>query len=94
MTQMTTEQKLTKKKKRPAQKLNGKRQPILAAAIYSRPEAAQVAGCAIITLIRAYSAGHLAGYRQGRLVKHSGQHLLDWLEAGGKTGWGRKGGEL
>jgi hypothetical protein len=91
VTDTATEQKLTTKKKRPARKLNGYRQPILATAIYSRPEAAQVAGCAIITLIRAYTAGHLMGYRQGRLVKHSGQHLLDWLEAGGKTGWGRRG---
>jgi hypothetical protein len=91
VTQTIAERKPTPKKKKPAPKLNGTRQPILATAIYSRPEAAQVAGCAIITLIRAYSAGHLAGYRQGRLIKHSGQHLLDWLEAGGKTGWGRRG---
>jgi hypothetical protein len=91
VTEISTEQKAAQKKKRPQRKLNGRRQPILPTAIYSRPEAAAVAGCSIITLIRAYNAGHLFGYRQGRLVKHAGQHLLDWLEAGGKTGW-RKGG--
>lgn len=90
MTEIITEKKTAAKKTKP-RKPDGRRQPILPTAIYSRPQAAAVAGCAVITLIRAYSAGHLIGYRQGRLIKHSGQHLLDWLEAGGKTGW-RKGG--
>lgn len=91
MAELATEQKTAERKRKTPRKLNSHRQPILPAAIYSRPEAATVAGCAVITLIRAYSAGHLAGYRQGRLIKHSGQHLLDWLEAGGRTGWGKGG---
>jgi hypothetical protein len=91
LTEISTEKKIARKKK-PPRKLNGIRQPILLTAIYSRPEAAQAVGCSIITLIRAYNAGHLSGYRQGRLVKHSGQHLLDWLESGGRTGWKRGGG--
>lgn len=80
-----TQKPITKKRK-PARKLNGRRQPILLTAIYDRRGAAIVADCSIITLIRAFDSGHLAGYRVGRRVKHSGQHLFDWLEAGGKTG--------
>lgn len=53
---------------------------------YPRPEAAKVVPCAVITLIRAFEAGHLSAYRVGRNVVHSGQQLIDWLEAGGKTG--------
>lgn len=52
---------------------------------YDRPEAALACGCAVISLIRAYDAGHLKAYRIGRRVVHSGMHLLAWLEAGGKT---------
>jgi hypothetical protein len=85
------QERKTARKTRPPRKFNGRRQPILPTAIYNRPAAALVADCSIITLIRAYSAGHLFGYRQGRYVKHSGQHLLDWLESGGLTGW-KKGG--
>lgn len=53
--------------------------------IYTRAESALVIGCAEITLIRARDAGHLAELRVGRNVLHSGQQLLDWLNAGGKT---------
>lgn len=53
---------------------------------YNRAEAAHAVGCAVITLIRAYESSHLKAYRIGRKVLHSGQHLIDWLEAGGKTG--------
>jgi hypothetical protein len=52
---------------------------------YPRREAALACGVAPITIIRAYEAGHLKFYRVGRRVIHSGQHLIDWLEAGGKT---------
>lgn len=57
---------------------------------YTREEAAKVVPCAQITLIRAYDNGFLSFYRVGRRILHSGQHLIDWLEAGGKTGHGRK----
>jgi hypothetical protein len=59
---------------------------------YRRPEAASAAGCSTITIIRAFSNGHLQGYRIGKLVIHSGAQLLAWLEAGGKTGV--KGGRV
>lgn len=52
---------------------------------YDRREAALACGCAVITLIRAYDAGHLKAYRVGRRVLHSGAHLLAWLESGGRT---------
>ena len=53
--------------------------------IYSRKESAYVLGLSQITLFRAFDSGHLQGYRAGRNVKHSGQQLLDWLQAGGRT---------
>jgi hypothetical protein len=80
---------ITKKRGR-SRKVNGRRPPILPTAIYSRSDAAYVLDCSEITLLRAYGAGHLSGYKQGRYVKHSGQHLMDWLEAGGKTGWSKQ----
>lgn len=88
MGEISAEQKPNPKKKKHAKKLNGHRPPIVADAIYPRPDAAIVADCAVITVVRAYLAGHLNGYRIGRHVKHSGRQLLDWLEAGGKTGNG------
>jgi len=67
--------------------------PIVINQIYGRTEAAIAVGCATITLIRAHESGNLKGYRIGRNVRHSGQHLIDWLESGGKTGWHKpKGG--
>lgn len=68
------------------------RPPLELNRLYPRSEAALVIGCATITLIRAYEAEHLKGYRVGRYIKHSGQHLIDWLEAGGKTGHSAKKG--
>jgi hypothetical protein len=85
MAEVIFEQK-TQKKRKLTRKLTGQRQPIDPAAIYNRRDAALVVGCAIITLIRAHNAGHLSGYRVGRYIKHSGRHLLDWFESGGRTG--------
>jgi hypothetical protein len=79
--------KKTKPKIPHAKRHSTKPQPINPAAIYSRRAAAQVLGRHEITLLRAYRAGHLKAYLQGRYVTHSGQHLIDWLESGGKTGW-------
>lgn len=86
MTEVTAEQQPAEKKKI-ARKSNGRRQPepIHPTAIYDRPSAARITDCSVFSLMRAYDAGHLSAYRVGRHVKHSGQHLLDWLEAGGKT---------
>lgn len=52
---------------------------------YNRREAALAVGCSVITLIRAYDSGHLKAYRVGRRILHSGAHLIEWMEAGGKT---------
>lgn len=52
---------------------------------YTRAEAALAVGVAPISLFRAFDAGHLNAFRVGRRVIHSGQQLLDWLAAGGKT---------
>ena len=92
MNEIATEQK-SRKRKRAPRKNNGRRQPIHPTAIYSRIEAASMVGCSAVTLIRAYAAGYLSGYRQGRLIKHSGKHLLDWLASGGRTGWRKGGGQ-
>lgn len=54
-------------------------------AIYTRIEAAQAARTSVSSLIRAYLHGCLQGYTVGNRVKHSGQQLLDWLQAGGRT---------
>lgn len=57
---------------------------------YTRSEAAFAVGCAAITLIRAYDAGHLRAYRVGRRILHSGAHLIEWLESGGRTSGERR----
>lgn len=54
--------------------------------IYNRKQAALACSVGEITLFRAYDSGNLKAYRVGSRVSHSGQHLLDWLEAGGRTG--------
>lgn len=59
--------------------------PLTPDRIYNIAEAAQAIGVSKMTLIRARDGGHLAELRAGRNVLHSGQQLLDWLEAGGKT---------
>jgi hypothetical protein len=55
------------------------------ARLHNRGEASLVVGVARITLIRAFNSGHLAGYRVGTRVLHTGQQLLDWLNSGGHT---------
>jgi len=87
LTQMAAEEKSQNPspKKRARKPTDRTKQAILPAAIYTRPEAAKAIGCSQITLIRAFDKDHLKGYRVGRHVRHSGQHLLDWLESGGKT---------
>lgn len=81
-----------RKSKTPVAKRHNIRRPgIVPTAIYSRNESAEILGCSWMTLMRAYLNGFLRGWPQGRYVKHSGQHLLDWMEAGGRTGHGGKG---
>jgi hypothetical protein len=53
---------------------------------YREKEAALASNCSKFTIRRARENDHLKFYRCGRLILYSGQHLLDWLEAGGKTG--------
>ncbi|MBL8204457.1 MAG: hypothetical protein JNM09_09525 [Blastocatellia bacterium] len=53
---------------------------------YTVPEAAMAIGVAAITIWRALESGHLKCYRVGRrVICNGGQHLIPWLEAGGKT---------
>jgi hypothetical protein len=85
MQQPTTRKKTTRKKTHRIAKAQV-RPTIEPTRIYSRPEAALACGVGQITLFRAYDAGHLKAYRQGSRVSHSGQHLLDWMESGGRTG--------
>lgn len=54
--------------------------------LYSRAEAALAVGCAVVTIIRADDRGHLLGYRVGRRRQYSGEQLMAWLAAGGRTG--------
>jgi hypothetical protein len=77
-----------KRKSRPAKKVRGQadKPAIVPGALYNRAEAMFVLGVSQMTLFRAYDAGHLAALRVGRNILHSGQQLLDWLAAGGKTG--------
>jgi hypothetical protein len=83
MQQVATRKKTTRKKSRKTIK---PKPAIVPGAIYNRYEAADVTGFHWMTLFRAYDNGYLKGYHGGSRVTHSGQHLLDWLEAGGKTG--------
>jgi hypothetical protein len=53
--------------------------------VYSRAEAALTLGVSNITLIRARDAGELQELRAGCRVLHTGQNLIDWLAAGGRT---------
>lgn len=85
MQQAITRRKTTKKKSRKTIKAQA-RPTIEPTRIYSRPEAADACGVSQITLFRAYDSGHLKAYRQGSRISHSGQHLLDWMESGGRTG--------
>jgi len=82
MQQVKTRKKTARKKTRTIKS----RPRIEPAAIYNRSEAAEAVGVSQITLFRAYDSGNLKGYRVGARISHSGQQLLDWLEAGGKTG--------
>lgn len=72
-------------KTRKRQKKEPARPPLTSDKIFNRKEAATAAGVSIPTLVRAYDSGNLQAYRVGRRVLHLGAHLLNWLEAGGKT---------
>jgi len=69
------------------QKTNNVIRPVIEPTrLYSRRESATACGVGRSTLCRAYKNGYLKAYRIGARVLHSGQHLLDWMEAGGYTG--------
>ncbi len=77
----------TKGKARKARKIKNLARPVIEPGkLYNRREAALACGVSQITMFRAYDSGNLKAYRAGARLQHSGQHLLDWLEAGGKTG--------
>lgn len=84
MQQATTRKKTLAKRSR---KIKAQDRPIIEPTRnYNRKEAALACAVAEITLFRAYDSERLKAYRVGSRVLHSGQHLLDWLEAGGRTG--------
>jgi excisionase family DNA binding protein len=61
--------------------------------LYSRAEAAEITEVSWMTLKRASDAGHLRYRRAGRHYRYLGQDLLDWMAAGGKTGYRNTGGK-
>jgi hypothetical protein len=69
------------------------RPELLASKNYTVYEAAAAVGCAAITIWRALDSQNLKCFRVGRRVIIGGQHLLDWLECGGRTGRVKKGGQ-
>lgn len=82
----------TPKKRRTPRRYAGcqpktKRPTLDPARIYTRREAALALGVSTITLIRARDNGNLQELRVGARCLHSGQQLIDFLNAGGKTGW-------
>src|SRR5262245_7998464 len=79
-------QKVKIRKKTARKKAVKARPPIDPMTNYDRYEAAELVGVAWQTPFRAYDNGHLGAYRVGARVLHSGQHLLDWLQNGGRTG--------
>lgn len=81
--QQTAARRKTRKKKSKTVK---PRPPIEPVRMYDRRESGHVVGVGWQTIFRAHDNGHLKGYRAGSRILHSGQHLLDWLESGGKTG--------
>jgi hypothetical protein len=71
----------------PPKKRRKKERPLLEPARnYTVPEAALAVGVAPITIWRALESSHLKCYRVvRRVICNGGQHLIPWLEAGGKT---------
>ena len=61
------------------------RPEVLPACNYTVSEAALAAGVSNPTIWRALDGKNLKCFRVGRRVIIGGQHLLDWLDSGGKT---------
>jgi hypothetical protein len=78
ITQTAEKSKSTKVKRAERQTLEPKR-------FYSRRDLHAVTGAHPMTFLRAYRRGHLEGHTVGRLVFHTGEQVLAWLAAGGKT---------
>ena len=69
-------------------RLTSRKQPNFAIepdAIYARKESARACRVSEGTIIRAYQSGNLEAYTAGNRIRHTGAHLLDWLQRGGKT---------
>lgn len=88
----TQKQKTEKSQKSKSKPVLIDRPAIIPGRTYTRREATLACGVSTASLIRAWEAGFLKSYRVGRRVLHSGQQLLEWLEAGGKTGRALAGG--
>jgi hypothetical protein len=54
--------------------------------LYTRSETAFVTGHHLSTIIRAWLNGCLSGKVIGNRVSHWGWQILEWIDAGGKTG--------
>lgn len=50
-------------------------------ALLTQPEAANIAGCHVATLIRARRAGELRVVKRGRLVRYRPSDLAQWIDS-------------
>lgn len=81
ITETTEKSKSTRKPK----SKQPERQHLEPTRIYSRKDLAAIFGAHPITFLRAYRRDHLEGCTVGRLVFHTGEQVMRWLEAGGRT---------
>jgi DNA invertase Pin-like site-specific DNA recombinase len=74
-----------KSRRKPGCKPKTRRPPLDASRIYTLAEAALASGCSKSTIIRARDSRNLTELRVGGKIIFSGESLLSWLNAGGKT---------
>lgn len=74
-----------KSSRKPGLKPKIKRPTLEPNRIYIFSEAALACGCSRSTIVRARDSGNLQDLRVGGKVIFSGEALLAWLNAGGKT---------
>jgi hypothetical protein len=82
---MITETAEKSKSARKPKSKKTERQRLEPTRLYSRKDLADIFGAHSITSLRAHRRQHLEGYTVGRLVFHTGEQVLAWLNAGGKT---------
>lgn len=74
-----------KSRRRPGCKPKTRRPSLVPDRMYTWAEAALACGCSKSTIIRARDSKNLAELRSGNKIIFSGEALLSWLNAGGKT---------